>query len=84
VFTDIYAIIDWDSEDFFLNYKENYSSKSGHNDCFDLPNGLYKVRINGFRTDREAGYEFAFSETVKLPELGEQAEVDDFNFNVYG
>ena len=34
VFSDIYAIMEWDDEAFFLNYKDRYGEKSEHNDFF--------------------------------------------------
>lgn len=84
VFSDIYAIMDWDDEEFFLNYPARFSDKSMHNDYFETGKGKFRVQIQGYKSQvGEGGYRFFFRRSHSLPRLDPESAVDDFDFNVY-
>lgn len=83
VFSDIYAIMEWDDEDFFLNYRNRYGLKSNHNDFFETGTGKFRVTIRGFKNaPGDRGYRFLFRKSDSLPQLDPQSAVDDFDFNL--
>lgn len=83
VFSDIYAIMDWDDEDFFLNYIERFSQKSVHNDYFETGTGKFRVQIQGCKMQTgTGGYRFVFRRTDSLPLISNDAAVDDMEFNI--
>lgn len=85
VVADLNALFEWDS-DFFLNYKENYSSRLPSNDYLDVHPGLYSVTIAGYeglqRSLISKGYGLTFQAVEKLPEIRAASAVDDRDFSL--
>ena len=83
VFSDIYAIMDWDNEEFFLNYLERFNQKSAHNNYFETGKGKFRVQIQGYnRQTGTGGYWFLFRQSDSLPLISDDAEVDDLDYTI--
>lgn len=90
ILSDIFNIMDWDEPDFFLDYKNNLSSKTESTNYFELENGFYKIKTIGFREidvnksplDLIVGYEFIFKKVEKLNINIDNIDIDNINYNV--
>lgn len=84
IISDIFAIMDWDNPNFFLNYKELYDQKNDTNDFFELKNGKYLVEINGLKkkSKNEYGYNIIFHETNEIPSLDDSIDIDMINYDI--
>ena len=95
IVSDIWAMLNWDEETYvhFGQYPvdERYASAEfGSCDAAELPNGLYEVKIIGFRNsenldleNQEYGYELLLTRTDQ-PIFGIIGSIDNFQFDVRG
>ena len=95
IVSDIWAMLNWDEETYvqFGQYPvdERYASAEfSSSDAAELPNGLYEVKIIGFRNAKnqdlekqEYGYELLLTRTDK-PIFGVIGSIDNIQFDVRG
>lgn len=86
IVADLNALLDWDSE-FFINYKDNYSSRLPSNDYLEVAKNLYDVTIVGCRKIQgdiiTLGYALEFSAVEVLPKVKPNTSIDDWDFSLY-
>lgn len=95
IVSDIWAMLNWDEETYvhFGQYPvdERYASAEFSSaDAAELPNGLYEVKIVGFRNSKnqdlenqEYGYELLLTRT-DTPRFGVIGSIDNIQFDVRG
>ncbi|WP_229631872.1 MULTISPECIES: hypothetical protein [Pseudomonas] len=85
IVSDLNALMDWDKE-FFLSYRENYTSRMPSNDFLEIPTGLYELELRGYKGLKTStsglGYGLKVNSVKKFNSLNKSISIDDLDFEL--